>query len=957
MSAKELETVPPKVNSPVVGAAVFAFLVALVEATPAVGQYSPPIGIPAPSFGIDEVHTMYAGQYYAAGGFTYKDAGNGPYTHYVDNTDPNATNTDNPYGTPDRPRADIFDGSVLTLPPGSVVEIHGGPYTYSGWRRITSQGTAENPVFVRAVDPDDKVQINGSTGHDLRMEGTYLIVENLEFYHDAYPRVWEGAHHIGVRRCEVHDPVGQWLAGGTALYAGTYTNDVVFYQNHIHDKLKGTPSDPGDCHGVNIGSASYNIWVLENHIHDNSGDAFQAAHRASPAPHHVYVGRNVMHDDRENGVDLKTIHDVVVSENVMYGYAFSSTSIGDAIVVGSNGVTPGQYGPIRAWLLFNDVRDSYTGIRVEGANDCWILGNRIHDTYANGIQLDIDPDSSNINIVGNTIAFVGGDGLHHSWQTGATEFHIEDNIFSNVGGDHIQLAQAIAQEADLTNNLFWQGGENVSVRWGSTSYVGQSASGINALPDSSGNVVGDPAFTDAVGRDFSLQQTSAAIDVGSESPAYAAFTSLYGRDIAKDTDGVVRPQAGGWDIGAYEWVPGVQVVGRYVFYNNSAFDGNDPAANAADDDAIATDKQALLPGQTAGFANYTSYSRGINGVMLDITNPPGAPTPADFEVRVGNDSNPAAWPGGPAPAVSVRPGEGGDGAHRLTLTWPDNAIEKQWLEVTVLANGTTGLLEPDVFYFGNAIGETGNSPTDAKVTSTDEAAVRDHPHTLVNNPADITCPYDFDRDRKVGPTDAILCRNNGTNSMSALQLIAPVPNEARTVDAGSDTTITLPANSTAPDGTVSDGGYAIPPGAVTATWSKLGGPGGTSGMGWKNGILRLLDDTRTGLGLYFVLDQDGPGGLCCYETSDHGATFTGMGDFAEPGDPKGNEKKHVQWIYDRVGDQIECVYEGVSKEAVSVGREFRDFTQVGVYIMRPYTGTWGQLDVDGIRIADTPSGG
>ena len=48
--------------------------------------YDPPIGIPEPSFGIDETHRMYEGQFFAAGGFVYRDTGNGPYTHYVDST-------------------------------------------------------------------------------------------------------------------------------------------------------------------------------------------------------------------------------------------------------------------------------------------------------------------------------------------------------------------------------------------------------------------------------------------------------------------------------------------------------------------------------------------------------------------------------------------------------------------------------------------------------------------------------------------------------------------------------------------------------------------------------------------------------------------------------------------------------------------------------------------------------
>ncbi len=107
----------------------------------------------------------------------------------------------------------------------------------------------------------------------------------------------------------------------------------------------------------------------------------------------------------------------------------------------------------------------------------------------------------------------------------------------------------------------------------------------------------------------------------------------------------------------------------------------------------------------------------------------------------------------------------------MTIVWADNAIEKQWLQVTVLATANTGLDADDVFYFGNAIGETGNSPSEAKVTPVDKIAVRNNPHTVVLDPAGIDDAYDFNRDRRVGPTDQIICRNNGTNSMTALQLI------------------------------------------------------------------------------------------------------------------------------------------------------------------------------------------
>jgi len=232
------------------------------------------------------------------------------------------------------------------------------------------------------------------------------------------------------------------------------------------------------------------------------------------------------------------------------------------------------------------------------------------------------------------------------------------------------------------------------------------------------------------------------------------------------------------------------VVGRHIFYNNSAFDGKNPAANTADFAAIAphtsaTDgahpgmqlgKDALLPGQTATFANYTSYSKGINGIIVDIAGltSPGTVTAANFGFKMGNTQTPSGWAAAPAPSVTWFAGAGVSGSDRYTLIWPDNAIQKQWLQVTVKSAGL-GLPADDVFYFGNAIGEGGNSAADAYVTSADADLARANTHNYYN-PAAITDPYDFDRDARVGAGDAVIVRYNGTDSTNALVLLsAPSP--------------------------------------------------------------------------------------------------------------------------------------------------------------------------------------
>ena len=238
----------------------------------------------------------------------------------------------------------------------------------------------------------------------------------------------------------------------------------------------------------------------------------------------------------------------------------------------------------------------------------------------------------------------------------------------------------------------------------------------------------------------------------------------------------------GVDFGNVPVTPVVSVVGRHVFYNNSAFDGNDPAPNA-NDNAIAPDKTVLMPGHTATLANYTNHSGGVNGIMVDVRDAaaPGQIAAEDFVFKVGNADDPAGWRHlATQPGVTVQPGAGVDGSDRITLVWDDHVIQNQWLQVTLLANDRTGLAEDDLFYFGNAIGESGNSASDARVNALDALLARNNPRTLLN-PAPIDFPYDFNHDQRVNATDMLIARSHQTHLLSALKLISLPPRSAHDV--------------------------------------------------------------------------------------------------------------------------------------------------------------------------------
>ncbi len=248
-------------------------------------------------------------------------------------------------------------------------------------------------------------------------------------------------------------------------------------------------------------------------------------------------------------------------------------------------------------------------------------------------------------------------------------------------------------------------------------------------------------------------------------------------DYDQRGEGFARVTGGRIDIGAYEFgsVPVGTVLGRYVFYNNSSFDGHDAGINLNDNNAVDFTKQALLPGgPLAGPQNVTSYSRGLNGIMIDIAGSHPNISADDFMFHVGANNAPGTW--SPAPALSGVVAFATPSETRVVLTWPDGAIKNTYLQVIVAANADTGLASPDVFFFGNRIGDTfdGTPPSQFVTNAVDEVRVRN------NQPAmglSVSNAYDFDKNGRLDAVDMILARNN-IGMLSRIQIPTPPPPSA-----------------------------------------------------------------------------------------------------------------------------------------------------------------------------------
>jgi hypothetical protein len=356
-------------------------------------------------------------------------------------------------------------------------------------------------------------------------------------------------------------------------------------------------------------------------------------------------------------------------------------------------------------------------------------------------------------------------------------------------------------DSGITYGYSWDNSGNATQRWGSNQVDAIQTGFQDAMPWVSDILVDD--FDSPTTKGVTLNEAAlgrfdsgggwfikvgsrwklAGINAYTEMDGASRFADIPSTDVieAPEQNGAIRVAAYTDFISATAGLSKVASVrGRHVFYNNSRFT---PAAAASatgvgsvpallGDIALATDKTPLLPGQTATFANYTGYSRGINGIAIDVDNLQGLPTAADFQFKLGNDDHPENWQTlNVQPQIVVQPGAGEGGSDRILLTWPDHTIEKDWLEVTLAATPVTGLSTPDVFYFGNAIGESGSSGANALVNASDEIGARNNPRNILN-PAPIDFAYDFNRDGLVNAADQILARNNGTTFLNSLRLIA-----------------------------------------------------------------------------------------------------------------------------------------------------------------------------------------
>jgi len=282
--------------------------------------------------------------------------------------------------------------------------------------------------------------------------------------------------------------------------------------------------------------------------------------------HHIYIGKNVAHQNRQAAFGIKQASDVILSQNTAYDFRGNGAA-------NAGSCFGYQYDKHNLWIIYNTcynsvygIRQSDTGSGVAG-NDVYIVGNVIYDIHPLSSNADYDP--GNPWHQGTAIALWHG--VLDRYVVDNTIYDVHDGINAIYAGFVDISGNLISQKDDHPENHFFdlsliahdagavQMDRNLFFDDATESYYIE-ANGADRVADLAALraetglcthcVFANPKLVDVSQANFALSEGAPALGSNVRHAVYDTFQSLYGLDIFVDHAGNPRPSQPA--IGAFE---------------------------------------------------------------------------------------------------------------------------------------------------------------------------------------------------------------------------------------------------------------------------------------------------------------------------------------------------------------------------------------------------------------------
>jgi hypothetical protein len=410
---------------------------------------------------------------------------------------------------------DNLQAYVNALQPGDELVLRGGTYTLSSRFSIQRQGTAAQPITIRAKAGEVPVMTYVSGGQNvINVENArYLILRRLEVRGGSHGIRINASSFITVEDCHIHD------TGDVALSAninGSTYQGLRLLRNHIHD-TNGTGE--GMYLGCNNNACQMFDSLIEgNYIHHTNGPTVEQG----------------------DGIEIKEgSYNNVVRDNVIHDTNYPC-------ILTYSTVGNGAPNLIERNVLWNCGDHG-----IQAAADAVIRNNIILSALVDGIrhQPHQAGTPNNLVVVHNTVIKASGNAIRATGITGS--LLIANNALFAMSGPAIRVDGALGQLVVAGNA-------------GTGTLVGLSG-GF----DASGNIA--TAFVSASysgAPPQNLLPAPGSLLVGAGNPAYT---------VADDFNGIPRHDTR--DIGAYRYLaegdPGWPLQGAFKVLEGIFADGFD----------------------------------------------------------------------------------------------------------------------------------------------------------------------------------------------------------------------------------------------------------------------------------------------------------------------------------------------------------------------------------------------
>ncbi|MHA2069805.1 MAG: DUF5123 domain-containing protein, partial [Candidatus Thorarchaeota archaeon] len=419
---------------------------------------------------------------------------------------------------------DVSDLNGETLAAGDKVIFCNDGGTYNDLPIITTNsGNSGNEIIYEAESGDGAVNFDEyaeysqtASHHTFKIAHDYIIFDGKDVgvVSDGYRGfALDGdPDYITIKNWEIEgffkSAIGP-LAGATPdnITIGGADGDG----NVIHN---GADDDTGG--GDIIFGVGKNILISWNTIYGSvansegtDGIVFTNGSPTQWSEANIIEYNKIYDHDRENEIDLKHTDYAIVRYNDLSGTKGDSTKSGILNIQDSENIriygnyihddncTSGSKGECNG-ITIND--SEYKAGRIDQVDNVYIWGNIIANISQFGITV-ASPQGKTYDVFIYNNVFYNMVDDHISMVTNGTDSEIRNNIFMEVAPGKFAAQYYSADVATIGNNLYYDAGSNVN----------NSSDGGTTSSQQSEN---DPLFNNPANHDFSLKESSPAIDAG-----------------------------------------------------------------------------------------------------------------------------------------------------------------------------------------------------------------------------------------------------------------------------------------------------------------------------------------------------------------------------------------------------------------------------------------------------------